>query len=98
MKEYTMFGFDVGTFGLDSIPFPPRESSTVCASLRKWNDRFPGSEAPCYDLMLEHLVKILSNFLRGRAVQSALTHEIERSFSREGVPFLDLNDRMYDVS
>ena len=50
------------------------------------------------DRMLEHWVKTLSHFLRGRAVQSALTHEIERSFSREGVPFLDLNDRMYDVS
>ena len=40
--------------------------------------------------MLEHSVKILPHFLRGRAVQAAITQEIERSFSRERAPSLDL--------
>ena len=59
-------------------------------SLRKLKDLFPGKNVLCLDLMLEHSVRILPHFLRGRAVQAAITQEIERSFSRERAPSLDL--------
>ena len=40
--------------------------------------------------MGEQSEKILSHFLRGRAVQPAIAQGLERSFSREEVPCWDL--------